>query len=158
MDKEEREIILVRNLDLGKSPFNAIGKVVDITLEDGKTYRTMITDYDPSTKLHTIDPTNWDTWPPDFDTEVNLMTIGLPDSLEIVPKIYALHFEPLLTTENLGKKYAANGKLKTVDSLVVLSNDIKRGKVCSCAHNGRVARRYVSANKRESNAVRYGVT
>ena len=64
----------------------------------------------------------------------------------------------LLTTENLGKKYLSNGKLKITSCLVDLANDINQGKVSNCHHNGRVARRYVSANKRESNAERYGVT
>ena len=89
---------------------------------------------------------------------MDLANLGLPDTLSIIPEKLALQFSPLQCTENLGKKYMSRGKLKSVDNLVELNNDILQGRVSSCYHNGNVTRRYVSANKRESNAKRYGVT
>ena len=77
--------------------------------------------------------------------QVDLSKLGLPDTLTIIPERLALQFSPLLNTENLGKKYMSRGKLKSVDSLAELNNDILQGRVSSCYHNGNVARRYVSA-------------
>ena len=158
VDKVERNIILTRNLDFCKTPADAVGAIIDVTLPDKSTYRTKITNYDPHSRLHTIDPTDWDKWPANFDTQVDLAHLGLPDTMAIVPELFALQFSPLMSTGNLGKKYLSKGKLKITSCLVDLVNEVRQGKVSNCHHNGRVARRYVSANKRESNAERYGVT
>lgn len=157
IESEERKIILDRNLDFYNNPADAIGKVIDITLNDNKTYRTIVTDYDNDTNLHTINPSDYDTWP-DQQMKINLATFGIPEHTVIVPDFFALKFNPITSDDNINKHYISAGLHVKVADTALLRTDLYRQHINGCPHNGRVARRYISANRRESNALRYGVT
>ena len=159
VDKRERAILQEVNKDLMSDPQEAINTTFDVKLTDGHTYRTEIVGFDNPSKQFRLDPGTWDNWPNNcYNSVTNLNDIGIADTLNTVPNIFALRFNPLHSVDNIGKLYTSRGRLVKVINLDKLVQDVQRGFVNSCPHNGSVARRYISALRRESNANRYGIT
>ena len=139
-------------------PEKSVGTIFDVRLDNGHFYRTAITDYNSNTKQFTMNSGQWDNWGNQPVPLSDLNTLGSPDSLDTVPRCYAIKFNPISSPENIGKFYRSRGKFKIIDDLQSLESDLFSGCINSCPHNGNVARRYVSAFRRESNANRHGVT
>ena len=158
VDKRERDILSQVNKDLMASPDDSVGTIFDVQLQNGHFYRTEITDYNYDTKQFTIAPGKLDNWPNPIAPLADLNTLGIHDTLDTVPHCFAIRFNPIRSPENLGKLYRSRGKLIVVEDLHSLEKDLYNGRINSCPHNGSVARRYVSASRRESNANRYEIT
>ena len=152
-------VIPTTNFNCLRNPKEAVGKIFDVKLDTGRTYRGKIVRYNPVSKLHTIDPGDLDTWPEYQPTTVDLKNFGVGESFNLVPEPFQLHFNPHTNPCNLGKRfYCADSKcFIIVKNLGILEDKLLRGRIID-QHNRDVARRYISDDSRESNARRQGVT
>ena len=156
VDLRERDILQQVNFDLTNEPDDSIDKILDVKVGHDY-YRTRISGYNHWTKEFTLSAGSWDIQGPTPAKVQDLNTLGEPGTLDLIPDFYALKFNPITSTDNLGKHYLRRGKLVKVTSLQELQEDLLRGAFCSCPFNGNVARRYATAARRESNAIRHGV-
>ena len=142
VNHRERDILSDVNRDLTKNPQDSINSTFDVRLANGNTYRTQIIGFDNDKKQFLLNPGNWDKWPHNCacSSIKDLNTIGMPDSFNTVPKVFALRFNPIQSVDNIGKLYTSRGRLVKVQDLAKLAKDVKRGFVNSCPHNANVAR------------------
>jgi len=156
INRFETDILIQRKINFQDSPSEACGHIIDVDLKDGKLHRTIIKDYNRSSKTFTIGPSEYSNWPKN-DTEVDLMR-DFKD-FELIPTEFALKFNPITCKSNLQILFCTKkfGYCKA-PSLGTLEQWIFDGKLNRCPHKGRIARRYISVRRRGSNAFRQGVT
>ena len=153
----EEKVKKEREINMRTTPELAIGSVIDL-MDPNKIYRrTIVKNYNSVSKEFTIGPSEYSDWPA-TDTDVDLLSFGYPDHLQIIPSEFALKFNPVTCNSNLKvwfsvKKYGYVRASSTDE----LRKAIFDGRVSGCPHNGCIARRYISVNRREANAIRQGV-
>ena len=155
-------------------PFeDLIGQTIDIRQND-EWYRTRITGYDPDNRLFTFDSTGLDIWPDILRELYEILEVDelrRSDCIRICPpRKNVLSFSEPNSYMNQHKTFYLNGKRITTGKRdgqtftthsignIDLHHCIRAGLLNKCPFNGRVARRYASAARRESNADRQGVT
>ena len=155
-------------------PFeDLIGETIDIRQND-EWYRTRITGYDPDNHLFTFDSKGLDIWPDNLRDLYEILDadeLRSSDCIRIcAPRKNVLSFSEPNSNNNRHKTFYLNGKRITTGKRdgqafttssvgnIDLQHCIRAGMLNSCPFNGRVARRYASAIRRESNADRQGVT
>ena len=158
----------LNKLDLqSKSSEELIGKIIDLR-QDGSWYRSRVVKFNKYNGLVTINSKGLDNWPFDYDT-ISIEELK-SDELQAI-KIRdnnSLSFTKL--GANTGKtiyikgipsklvKHIGRYRYETTRGKINLKTLLARGCLNDCPFNGTVAKRYASADKRESNANRYGVT
>ena len=154
----EESVISQCKTNLKDNPSSGIGKIINLSDSEGICRRTIIKNYNSASKKFLLGPSEYSDWP-DTDSEIDLFNFGDPDSIMIIPKEYALKFNPLTSISNLKILFllpkVGYHCAKDIDELesIVLSGRLNR-----CPFNGRIARRYISVLGRGSNAARQGVT
>ena len=153
----EEKVKKEREINMCVTPELAIGSVIDLMDSDNIFRRTIVKNYNSISKEFTIGPSEYSDWP-STDTEVDLLSFGNPDHLQIIPSDFALKFNPVTCDSNLKVLFSVkkHGYVRAL-STDELHKAILDGRVSGCPHNGCIARRYISVKRREANAERQGV-
>ena len=106
--------------------------------------------------MFVLGPSEYSNWPA-TDQEIDIFKPGLM----IIPKVFAIKFNPIASDSNLETLFLSkSSKIGYIraKSIKDLESIINSGDMNRCPYNGCIACRYISVSRRESNALRQGVT